>query len=80
MKADNPVGQWNNLKIRMIGDKVWVWLNDKLTFDGQLLDNYFSPRGTTIPVPARGPIELQTHNSEMRFRNIYIREIPAGKK
>jgi hypothetical protein len=77
VKADNPVGQWNNLKIRMIGDKVWIWLNDKLTVDGQVLDNYFDKTG---PVPARGPIELQTHNSEMRFRNIYLREIPEGRK
>ena len=79
VKADNPVGQWNTLKIRMIGDKVWIWLNDKLTVDGQVLDNvYFDKTGAT-PAPARGPIELQTHNSEMRFRNIYVREIPAGK-
>jgi hypothetical protein len=26
------------------------------------------------------PIELQTHGSEIRFRNIFIREIPAGGK
>ena len=44
------------------------------------LDNYFSPRGSPTPIPARGPLELQTHDSEMRFRNIYIREIPAGTK
>jgi 3-keto-disaccharide hydrolase len=81
VKADNPIGEWNNLKIRMIGDKVWIWLNDKVTVDGQKLDNYFTPRGAEpTPIPERGPIELQTHNSEMRFRNIYIREIPAGKK
>jgi hypothetical protein len=80
VKADNPVGQWNTLKIRMIGDKVWIWLNDTLTVDGQVLDNvYFDKTGAT-PAPARGPLELQTHNSEMRFRNIYIREIPEGKK
>jgi hypothetical protein len=78
VKADNPVGQWNTLKIRMIGDKVWIWLNDKLTVDGQALDNvYFDKTGAT-PVPDHGPIELQTHNSEMRFRNIYVREIPKG--
>ena len=81
VKADKPVGQWNNLKIRMIGDKVWIRLNDKLTVDGQVLDNYFDRAGTgAVPIPARGPIELQTHNSEMRFRNIYVREIPEGKK
>lgn len=79
VKADNPVGQWNTLKIRMVGDKVWIWLNDKVTVDGQVLDNYFDKTGA-VPVPARGPIELQTHNSEMRFRNIYVREIPQGRK
>ena len=79
VKADNPVGQWNNLKIKMIGTKVWVWLNDKLTVDGAVLDNYFDKTGE-IPVPTRGPIELQTHNSEMRFRNIYVKELPPGSK
>jgi hypothetical protein len=27
----------------------------------------------------RGPIELQTHGSEIRFRNIYLREIPSSE-
>jgi hypothetical protein len=76
VKADNPVGDWNTFRIRMIGSKVWVWLNDKLTVDGQVLDNYFD---RTQPVLPRGPIELQTHGSEIRFRNIYIREIPEGR-
>lgn len=74
VKADRPVGEWNTLKIRMVGEKVWVWLNDQLTVDGQVMHNFFDKSGTT-PVPARGPIELQTHNSEMRFRNIYVKEI-----
>jgi hypothetical protein len=72
VKADNPVGQWNSLRIRMIGTKVWIWLNGKQTVDGQVLDNYFD---RTQPVLARGPIELQTHGSEIRFRNIFIREL-----
>jgi hypothetical protein len=28
---------------------------------------------------ARGPIELQTHGSEIRFRNIFIREISEAE-
>jgi hypothetical protein len=76
VKADNPVGQWNTFKIKMIGPRVWVSLNDKVTVDGQVLDNFFDK---TQPVVARGPIELQTHGSEIRFRNIYIREIPAAE-
>ena len=75
VKADNPVGQWNTFRIKMIGSKVWVWLNGKATVDGQVLDNYFD---RTQPVLPRGPIELQTHGSEIRFRNIYVREIPPG--
>ena len=49
--------------------RVWVWFNDKLTVDGQILDNYFD---RSRPILPRGPIELQTHGSEIRFRNIYI--------
>jgi hypothetical protein len=37
------------------------------------MHNYFDKSGG--PVPARGPIELQTHGSEMRFKNIYVKEI-----
>jgi hypothetical protein len=76
VKADNPVGQWNTLRIRMIGSKVWVWLNDRMTVDGQMLDNFFD---RTQPIVPRGAIELQTHGSEIRFRNIYIHEITADE-
>ncbi len=41
VKADNPVGQWNTFRIKMIGSRVWVWFNGKLTVDGQILDNFF---------------------------------------
>ena len=79
VKADNPVGEWNTFRIKMIGPRVWIWLNDKATVEGQILDNFFD---RTQPVVARGPIELQTHGSEIRFRNIFIREISEaeGKK
>jgi hypothetical protein len=73
VKADKPVGEWNTMKIRMVGEKVWVWLNDQVTVDGAVMHNYFDKAGG--PVPARGPIELQTHGSEIRFRNIYVKEI-----
>lgn len=80
VKADNPVGQWNTFHIKMVGSKVWVWFNDKLTVDGQVLDNYFDKtinNGEPHPIPIlpTGEIQLQTHGSEIRFRNIYVREI-----
>jgi hypothetical protein len=76
VKADNPVGEWNTFRIKMIGSRVWVWLNDKATVDGQVLDNFFD---RAQPLVARGPIELQTHGSEIRFRNVFVREIPAAE-
>jgi hypothetical protein len=72
VRADNPIGEWNSFHIKMIGARVWVWFNDKLTVDGQILDNYFD---RALPVLPHGPIELQTHGSEMHFRNIYLRRI-----
>jgi hypothetical protein len=76
VKADNPVGEWNTFHIKMIGSRVWVWFNDKLTVDGQILDNYFN---RSQPLVAKGAIELQTHGSEIRFRNIFVREIPEAE-
>ncbi len=72
VKADNPVGEWNTFHVRMVGPKVWVWLNDKLTVDGQVLDNFFA---RSEPVVGEGPIELQTHGSEIRFRNVFVRDL-----
>jgi len=76
VKADNPVGEWNTFHIKMVGPRVWVWLNDKPTVEGQVLDNFFD---RAQPIVARGPIELQTHGSEIRFRNIFIREISEAE-
>src|SRR5262249_8396726 len=67
VKADKPVGEWNTLHIKMVGAKVWVWLNDKATVDGQIMDNWHDrANGFAKPIPASGPIELQTHGSEIR--------------
>ena len=76
VKADKPVGQWNTFRIKMIGSRVWVWFNDQPTVEGQVLDNFYD---RALPLVPKGAIELQTHGSEIRFRNIYIREIPAAE-
>ncbi len=71
VKADRPIGEWNHLRVRMVGERVWVWLNGQQTVDGQVLDNYFD---RSQPLRPRGAIELQSHGTEVRFRNIFIRE------
>jgi hypothetical protein len=72
--ADKPFGEWNHFRIVMVSDRVSVWLNDKLVVDHAVLENYYDRKQ---PVPASGPIELQTHGAEIRWRNIFVREIGA---
>ncbi len=70
--ADRPFGEWNSVKVRQVGDVTWVWLNDKLVVDGAVMENYWD---RSKPLPATGPIMLQTHGGEIRWKNIFIREI-----
>ena len=70
--ADKPFGQWNTMKIRQIGDRTWVTLNDRVVVDGTVMENYWD---RTKPLPEKGPIMLQTHGGEIRWRNIFVREI-----
>lgn len=70
--ADNPAGQWNTFWIRMIGEIVSVKLNGKVTVDNTPLENYWDRKRPIYPAEQ---IELQTHGGEVRFRNIYLRQI-----
>ena len=74
--ADKPFGEWNKFRIVMVGARVSVWLNEKLVVDHALLENYYDRK---TPVPRRGPVELQTHGGEIRWRNIFLREIGADE-
>lgn len=72
-KADRPVGTWNTFRIRMVGDAVWVTLNGVTVIDGKKKGNYW--KGFKEPPPKRGPIVLQSHGSELWFRNVFIRSL-----
>ncbi|HSA95528.1 MAG TPA: DUF1080 domain-containing protein, partial [Acidobacteriota bacterium] len=72
-KADRPVGEWNAFRIIMIGDKVTVYLNDRLVVDNTVLENYWE---RAKPIYSEGQIELQAHGNPLYFKNVFIREIP----
>jgi len=76
--ADKPFGEWNALRITQLGSRTSVVFNDQLVVDNAIMENYWDAKRLT-PLPARGPIHLQTHGGEIRWRNIYIREIPADE-
>ncbi len=72
VKADRAFGEWNQFRIRLIGERCWVWLNDQLVVDDARLANYFARE---LPLVSTGPIQLQTHGGEISWRNIYIRSL-----
>ena len=70
--ADKPVGEWNAIVIKLVGEKVTIYLNEKLIVDQAKLYNYFDKKG---PLPKAGPIQLQTHGAPVQWRNIYVKEL-----
>jgi hypothetical protein len=74
--ADKAFGEWNSFRIRQVGARTSVWLNGKHVVDNAIMENYFD---RPAPLFAKGPVCLQTHGGEIRWRNIYIREIPADE-
>ena len=73
VKADKPAGEWNTFRILMVDDVVNIWLNGQLVVAETRLENYWDRKKRLAPV---GTIQLQTHGGELRFRNLFIREIP----
>jgi hypothetical protein len=70
------VGQWNQFRITLRGDRVTVVLNEKTVVDNAQLPG----------IAARGPIGLQHHGAKkngqwssppalVQFRNISVREL-----
>ncbi len=74
--ADRPFGEWNRLRILMVGERVTIYLNDKLVVDQARLENFWDRNKALLKT---GPIQLQTHGGEIRWRNIYVREIPSAE-
>jgi HEAT repeat protein len=75
-KADFAAGEWNSFRVVMIGERVSVYLNDKLVVDNVVLENYWE---RDKPIYPAGQIELQAHGNPLFFKNIFIREIPRGE-
>ena len=72
VRADRPIGEWNATRVLMRGERVTVELNGQLVVDEQPLANFFQ-KGQ--PLPARGPIQIQTHGAPMHVRAVFVRDI-----
>ena len=78
VKADRPFGEWNSFRIRQVGARTTVFLNGKLVVDHAPLENFFD-KTKKAPLIAKGPIQLQTHGGEIRWKDIFVREIPTSE-
>jgi Domain of Unknown Function (DUF1080) len=74
--ADKPIGEWNSFRIIQLGARTTVYLNGKLVVDNATMENFFDRKS---PLFAKGPIQLQTHGGEIRWKNLFLREIPADE-
>ena len=69
---DRPIGEWNRFRIRMVGNRVSVWLNGVKVVDDV---EYENTRDKGEPLPTIEQIELQCHGDPIEFRNLYIKEL-----
>ena len=74
--ADNKLGEWNTFFIRMVGDRVTVYLNGELVTDNVIMENFWD---RTQPIPSVDQIELQAHGSKVYYRNIYVKELQRAE-
>jgi hypothetical protein len=74
VRADKPLRQWNAMRVRLVGERCSVWLNDQCVVSNARLHNFFA-KGE--PLPTKGPIQLQTHGAEIRWRNLKLVEYTA---
>jgi len=72
--ADKPFEQWNDLRVVQVGARTTVYLNDELVVDHAIMENFWDRQ---LPLAKSGPIELQTHGGEIRWKDIQVRELTA---
>lgn len=76
VKADKALGEWNTFKIQQLGARTWVWLNGQVVVENAIMENFWD---RTKPLPATGPIHLQTHGGEIRWRGLSVREFSSDE-
>ncbi len=82
-----PVGEWNQVRIRVQGNRIQQWLNGHQTADLEIGSeewNRLVAQSKWNEVPsfasqARGHIALQDHDDRVWYRNIRIRRLDGGR-
>lgn len=70
--ADKAFGEWNRFRIIQVGARTSVWLNGQQVVDHAIMENFWK---RDEPLRNEGPFQLQTHGGEIRWRNIFVKEL-----
>jgi hypothetical protein len=73
---NNPIGEWNSMKITAKGSKITIVQNGETLVDADLAD-YVKEHGKRHPGITRekGHIGLQSYNLRVEFRNIVLKNL-----
>jgi cytochrome c len=87
VRAAAPISEWNSARILVRENHVEHWLNGQKAVEYELLSPAWEQlvagsKFAEYPEygrASRGPIGLQDHGHEVRYRNIKIRPITNGR-
>lgn len=71
--ADNKIGEWNTFYIKMVGERVTVYLNGQKVVDNVILENYWN---RNLPIFLEEQLELQAHGTQVYYRDVFVKELP----
>ena len=77
-KAQKPVGEWNDYRIRAEGKRIQIWLNGIQTVDYTETEGIILQNGKTMVIQPSGIIAVQIHGnatSIVRYKDLIIDEL-----
>lgn len=80
-KAQKPLGEWNDYRIRAEGNRIQIWLNGVQTVDYTETQGVVLQDGKSMVIEPTGIIAVQIHGgatSIVRYKDLMIEEL--GKK
>jgi hypothetical protein len=81
-KAQKPLGEWNDYRIRAEGNRIQIWLNGVQTVDYTETQGVVLEGGKSMVIKPTGIIAVQIHGgatSIVRYKDLMIEELPAKK-
>jgi hypothetical protein len=81
-KAQKPLGEWNDYRIRAEGNRIQIWLNGVQTVDYTETAGVVLQEGKSMVIDTTGIIAVQIHGgatSIVRYKDLMIEELPAKK-